>query len=609
MSKAPDPASQAPDGLDTEATELPAASQAASGVPAAPTARQPGSDSGPTSESEAGSEAGSAGARPPTPSLTRRLADRLEQNWQVLVAAAGVLVVAVVLLTRFSSHSELNRDQSIYVYGALRFSHGVPPYVSVFDPKTPGTTILGGIAVVVSHWFHWDSLQAIRWTFFVVTLATVLAVFALAHRLWSSLVAAVGAGVTMCCLTVFAESGLVGPEAKMPGLLFSTLAMYLMVRRRWFWAAVCAGLAFDFWQPFVWFGLIAIIAAVLDAGRGRRWRTGLVTFAGAALPTVLLGIYFAANGALSDFLVAAFKYPLTGTRRVRETFSEHFTHVAKVLAHYPVSNALVWTGTVLLVLLVVAAFVQARGHRWAVLRSPLVLIVFATFLLNLAYAFYDFQSNPDTLPLLIYPALGIGGAAAVVVRAWREPVLRQIATAAVSIVGILLISVQFGRYDNLAKRVPSMRAQLADACGLDTLLGKHKELVSLGNPALFVLTHRVSRSRFIYLAAGTDDWKIKHTPGGFRGWVHEIERPQPAVVAIDGWESPGEHNTNVHAMHLFLRADGYRRRYLGSWAVWIDKQTRDSARSLGVFLPWYPTPQAIRPDGGPLPPRVPCENQ
>lgn len=565
--------------------------------------------SGPESGSDSGSDASDSVVRPDRPPLIRGLADRLVQSRQTLVAAAGVLIVAVVLLTRFSSHTMLSRDESIYVYGALRFSHGVPPYVSVFDPKTPGTTILGGIAAVFGRWLHLDSLQAIRWTFFLVTLATVLAVFALAHRLWSSLVAAVAAGVTMCCFTVFAYSGLIGPEAKMPGLLFSTLAMYLMVRRRWVWAGICAGLAFDFWQPFVWFGLIAIVASVLDAEGGRRWITGLRTFAGAALPTVLLAIYFAAQGALSDFLVAAFVYPLTGTVRQSEPFSAHFTRVAKVFAHYPLSNALVWTGTVLLIAFVVAAFVQARGHRRAVLRSPLVLIVFTTFVLNLAYAFFDFQWDPDTLPLLVYPALGIGGAAAFAVHAWHSPVLRRAATGVLGVVGLVLVGAQFVRYEDHARHTPTMRAQRADACGLNLLLGKHKELVSLGNPALFVLTDRVSRSRFIYLAAGTDAWKINHTPGGLRGWFEEMVKPHPAVVAIDQWVAPGERDPNVHAMRRLLRADGYRQRYLGRWSLWLDKQTRDSARRLGVLLSRYPTKQAVRTDGSPFSSRVPCENQ
>ncbi|HEY2299426.1 MAG TPA: hypothetical protein VGH43_16950 [Jatrophihabitans sp.] len=549
---------------------------------------------------------------PPAPAdpkapISHRFFDWL--NWPLLVSGAGVLVMAIVLLTRFSVHAKLTRDQSIYVYGAQRFSHGVPPYVSVFDPKTPGATILGGIAATVAHWFQLHDIVTIRWTFFLVAVATVLAMYALAYRLWNSVPAAVATAVVLCSFTVFARSGLVGPEAKMPGLLFSALAMYAMVRRRWVLAAVYGGLAFCFWQPFVWFGLVAVLGGVLHAARGRRLRIGLLTFAGAAAPTVLLGIYFAANGALSQFLVAAFEYPLTGTKRPKEKFGEHFTHIAVVIDHYRFSAVLAWCGTLLLVLLVAAAIARGRRKLRSTLLSPLVFVVFVTFLLNLFYAFFDFQSDPDTLPLLIYPALGIGGGVAVVVGGLRNPVYRRAVVAVVAVGGLVVAGVSWVLFGNLSRRDETMGSQLADACGLTVLLGKQGKLVSLGNPALFALTHRVSPTNYIYLAAGTDEWKIKHTPGGFQGWVDEIVGPKPSIIAIDGWKSPHSHNPYPRAMHLYLRADGYRRRYLGKWALWMDEDTRKSAKGLGVYLPRRPTPEALRTDGAPLPHRVPCEIQ
>jgi hypothetical protein len=545
-----------------------------------------------------------APAEPPAPISRRILA---AANWPLLASGAGVLLMAVVLLTRFSVHAKLTRDQSIYVYGAQRFSHGVAPYVSVFDPKTPGATILGGIAATVAHWFHLHDIVAIRWTFFLVAVATVLAMYALAYRLWNSVPAAVATAVVLCSFTVFARSGLVGPEAKMPGLLFSALAMYAMVRRRWVLAAVYGGLAFCFWQPFVWFGLVAVVGGVLHAARGRRLRIGLLAFAGAAAPTVLLGIYFAVSGALSQFLVDAFEYPLTGTKRPKEKLSAHFTRIAVVIDHYRFSALLVWCGTVLLVLLVGVAIAKGRGQLRSALLSPLIFVVFTTFLLNLFYAFFDFQSDPDTLPLLIYPALGIGGGVAVVVGVLRNPVQRRAVVAVAAAGGLVVAGVSWVLFGNLSKRDETMGPQLADACGLTILLGNQGKLVSLGNPALFALTHRVSSSNYIYLAAGTDDWKINHTRGGLIGWVNQIVGPKPAIIGINEWAPPHTHNANARAMHGYLRADGYRRRYLGRWALWMDQATRESAKGLGVYLPRRPTKEALRTDGTPLPHRVPCE--
>jgi hypothetical protein len=549
---------------------------------------------------------------PPAPAdrkapISNRYRDAVTDNWPLLACGAAVLVMAVALLTRFSVHAKLTRDQSIYVYGAQRFSHGVPPYVSVFDPKTPGTTILGGIAATVARWVGVDDLSAIRWTFFLFAVATVLAIYALAYRLWNSVPAAVGASVAMCAFEVFARSALVGPEAKMPGLLFSVLAMYAMVRRRWIVAAVFGGLAFDFWQPFVWFGLVAIVGGVLHAARGRRLRTGLLTFAGAAAPTVLLAIYFAARGALSQFLVAAFEYPLSGTKRPTESLREHFTHIAEVIDHYQFSAVVAWCGTIVLLVLVGSAIARGRGDMRATLLSPLVFVVFTTFLLNLFYAFYDFQSDPDTLPLLIYPALGIGGGVAAVVGVVRSPVQRRVTVAVLGVAGLVVAGASWVVFSHASKREETIRPQLADACGLTLLLGEHGTLVALGNPALFALTHRVSPFNYIYLAAGTDQWKVKHTAGGLKGWEQEVLDLRPAVVSLQGWKNPHDRNHNYRAMRHYLFKHDYRRRYLGQWGLWIDPATRDSAEGLGVYLPRTATRHALQTDFSPLPHRVPCE--
>ena len=84
----------------------------------------------------------------------------------------------------------------------------------------------------------------------------------------------------------------------------------------------------------------------------------------------------------------------------------------------------------------------------------------------------------------------------------------------------------------------------------------------------------------------------------------------PAIVAISQWlPSPHTHNPNLGAMRRQLRANGYRRRYLGPWALWTDARTRHTARSLGIHLSRRPTREAMLADGESLPPRVPCEIQ
>src|SRR6185437_4766731 len=98
---------------------------------------------------------------------------------------------AVVLYTRFSINQRLWRDEAIYVYGAQRFAHGVPPYASIFDPKAPLATILGGLVALLARGLGLSDIKGIRLEFFVFSVLTVLAVYLVAKRLWSSVPAAV----------------------------------------------------------------------------------------------------------------------------------------------------------------------------------------------------------------------------------------------------------------------------------------------------------------------------------------------------------------------------------------------------------------------------------
>src|SRR6516164_6393261 len=90
-----------------------------------------------------------------------------------VVGAVGSLAVALILFTRFTLYSALGRDEGIYAYGGIRMVHGVPPYSSIFDPKTPVATLVCGIAAWFGHLTGHNQLTTIRLAFLVIALATV----------------------------------------------------------------------------------------------------------------------------------------------------------------------------------------------------------------------------------------------------------------------------------------------------------------------------------------------------------------------------------------------------------------------------------------------------
>jgi hypothetical protein len=231
-----------------------------------------------------------------------------------------------------------------------------------------------------------------------------------------------------------------------------------------------------------------------------------------------------------------------------------------------------------------------------------VLVVFGSFALNMLYAFYDFQQDPDTLPLLAYPALGIGGAVAAGYALLKEPRVRRVAVGAVVAITIVLAGVSWVNYTAGWGNDRTLIAQTRDACALDRVVG-HGTLESLGNPVVFVLTHRKSPTNYIYLASGVDGWKVKHTKNGFRGWVHEIVKRRPPAIDVGGWKTAW-----TKPMVAALRAHGYRMRFLGPLRLLMLPAEIAHAKQVNIKLLPRHTPVATTIDGTKLPAKVPCGN-
>ena len=165
------------------------------------------------------------------------------------VGALLALAVAVALFSRFSIDDRLGRDESIYAYGGQQLAEGVPFYASIFDPKTPLSAILAGVAVVTARAVGAGDVHTIRLAFFVFACLAVPAVYLLGLSLWGSPLAGAVSAATFASFRGFATDALGGPDAKTPGVFLAVLSMLLLVRRRWFWGAFAGSLAFLVWQP------------------------------------------------------------------------------------------------------------------------------------------------------------------------------------------------------------------------------------------------------------------------------------------------------------------------------------------------------------------------
>lgn len=516
----------------------------------------------------------------------------------MLAGGVTAVGVAVALFTRWGINGLLSRDESIYTYGGQQLAHGVAPYASIFDPKTPLATIVAGAAAGLSRAVGRNDIYAIRAAFFACAVLAVLAIYLLTVRLFRSVTGGLVAAVVFASFTGFAEDALSGPDAKTPGVLLAVLAMWLTARRQWLLAAVAGSLAFLDWQPLLIYPIVTIAVAALTADESRRRRAAALATIGAVVPLVLTVIGFAAAGALDDLVNAAFRFPATGVVRASVTLTGRFTRIGDVVhASYGVSGVLLWCGSVAVVLLALGYVWRHRGSGLvAAVRHPIVCVVLVTGLVEFAYAVYDFQGYPDVYPLLPYGAVGLGGLAAVGVSRLAGTRPRQIASAAALAAVAVLAGFSWVWFTDDPTNVNAFRDQRASACAVQRLLGPDGRLVALGNPTFLVTTHRRNPDPFIYLGSGVDLWKIGHTAGGFTGWVDEVLTGQPAVIAIGGWL-----DTRRDAMGVALRAAGYRGRYAGTWRLLLSPSTLAHARAAGVELTRRPTPYAAGPNGHELP--------
>src|SRR5688572_4283825 len=81
---------------------------------------------------------------------------------------ALIFFAAALCYGQYGFRGKLNRDQANHLYAAQRMAEGVPPYVSIFNHKTPLSTMMAGGAATAAKTFAWDDIYAVRVVFFLI---------------------------------------------------------------------------------------------------------------------------------------------------------------------------------------------------------------------------------------------------------------------------------------------------------------------------------------------------------------------------------------------------------------------------------------------------------
>jgi hypothetical protein len=524
----------------------------------------------------------SDGAHAETLNSTRASGTRITDERRALVLAWGggilALVIGVLLFTRFSIEGNLWRDEAIYAYGGQQLADGVPVYLGIFDPKPPLPTFLTALGVVAGRVLGDNRVLMMRAEFFVFALLAVVAVYWLGLRLWKSPLAALAGAVTFASFKGFAMDALPGPDAKTPGILLAVLSLALLVRRRWFLAALAGSLAFLDWQPLGIYAFAAVVAAVLATDPDvERWKRGARAVAGAAVPLVGTVLFLAIDGGLSQFIEASFTFPATGLHRGHVTLGGNIDRIVFIVnQHYGDTRVLFWGGLLLLVAVLGAWLVRSRRDR----DMPILpaVVVLGTFLAIAAASVADFQGYPDLYPLLPYAAIGVGGAIAFAARRMQGMRVRRVA-GGLTLAAVVLLTILSAHWYSAPEQGLSLPREQAHANKLRRVLNPGERLYVLGDPTPLVLTGLRNPTRYIYLGSGVDAWAVKHEFGSLEGWEAEIRAVNPPVVVMNLWRTGlGQR------MKAWLRSTYGPGKYLGSWLVFAKPSVRARARARGFRL-------------------------
>ncbi|MGI9048057.1 MAG: ArnT family glycosyltransferase [Rubrobacteraceae bacterium] len=428
-----------------------------------------------------------------------------------------ILGLATFVYSLYGFEGPLYRDYGIYLYGGQRMADGVPPYVSIFDHKGPLPVMIAGIGAVIAELSNWDDIYAVRLVFFITGCLSVVAVYLLGGSVFRSRVAGLFAALTFLGFYSFARSVASGPDAKTPMVLFEALSLYLASRKSWFWAGFSGSLALLVWQPM---GLLAagVVILAFTQPRDARYRASFRALAGLTVPLVLTVSYYWYEGALDKLADGLFLFNLLYINRGSLPILKPIGPISQLLNWYGIMLVPIVVGLCVILSLY---FLRPLKYRYAPILISLPL--FALWSLT------DFQTPDDFYVFLPYAAIGFGALLAAALRRVETPRLIGVVLAA----GLLVAAVaNTPVIEGTANQKPSLAAQRESARQIQQKFGRDARLISINAPQVFVFLDQKNPNPYLFTTEGIDRIIAARTPGGFEGWLNELEDYDPEAIAF-----------------------------------------------------------------------------
>ena len=512
-----------------------------------------------------------------------------------------VLFLAAVVYYGHSFEGALSRDNAIYLYSGQRMAEGIPPYVSIFDHKGPLAPMLVGVGVVISKYLGATDITAVRGVFFLIGCLAVVASYGLGNSLFKSQRAGLFTALTFLGFFGFARYAVSSPEAKTPMVLFEVLCLLFASQRRWALAGLCGSLAALVWQPMAVFSLVVIVLAVTQK-ETPRLIASLRAVGGASLPVVATGAYFYFQGALDELVNGSILFNARYLDREQLlSTAEFFAPVKAIFQGYDTILVPIVVGT-MLVAVVIGLVTLGSLHLLRKVHGgpsgrPMRKGAFAPIFLSLPFpvlwSLVDFQGYPDFYVFIPYVAVGFGGFLGFVVGrvgsngADLPGGTRRLLTVglsavlvAVAVLGSLVVVDPARGVSSLdmEERPPGpndLDYQRQAAAAVQERFGEDAKVVSIGAPQLLVLLHKTNPNPYAFIIRGIDDQIAVETPGGFEGWIQELEAYDPDVIAFG--RTSGTHSP----MLLSWLESRYKKEKIGPWTLYV-KETGSGGESAEI---------------------------
>lgn len=486
-----------------------------------------------------------------------------------LLTALLVFLISAVIFSLYGFEGTLVRDDAIYLYSGQQMAQGIPPYVSAFDFKGPLAPLISGMGVSIATLLNLDDILVVRIVFFVLSSFAVVGLYLLGSTLFSSHKVGLLAAFTFVGFSGFGIHAASGPRAKTPMVVFEILSLLLTARKKWFWAGICGSLAFLAWQPAGIYAFIAVLLAILQSEPGRpRVRNGLLAICGVLIPLVIVSLYFWYKGALYDLVDGTILFNLYHLERTPYPLLKHITRPIWLVFTYYSSMALpIFIGFFMVfVMYVWRSRLYGSSFVNLVRKDPFSALLLS-FPICIILSLIDLQGYPDLYIFLPYVALGFGWLLHVALDSVLK--IKESGTTIQKVFLFLLCVILLGSaaYNYVVTANHGLRAQRQRAQQIESQFGAEAKIVSIGVPEILALLNKTNPNRYVFITGGVYNKINATTPGGFEGWLDELERYDPSVIAYR--ESGGRFKPML--MQWLLRH--YQKTKVGTWTLFVRDDT------------------------------------